>query len=212
MKILIRKVFLVIVIISLWLTACGRVKGPSDIIWNATEEQGELKNVDRGEFNNVTEEKSVHEMSHEEFIDFVGKMACDSMKKTGVPVSVTIAQAILETGWGKSTIQDAKNLFGVKGVGPAGSIKAETKECDASGCYTTTASFRKYHNFQESIDDHAKIFSLPYYKEAMKYTKDPNEFANRLSGIYATDLEYGAKLISIMKANNLYKYDEACSR
>lgn len=163
--------------------------------------------------NRLDIQKPIKEMSHQEFIDFIGNNACDEMRKTGVPVSVTVAQAIQETGWGKSTIEDAKNLFGVKGVGPAGSIEAQTQECATSGnCFKTTGKFKKYNTFQESIADHSKVFSLPYYKEAMKYTNDPDEFARKITGIYASDPNYGNHLISIMKSNNLYAFDSKCSQ
>lgn len=175
---------------------------------------GEEVVTDSGMFDdqgNSDSNKPVDEMSHSEFIDFIGDMACESMRKTGVPASVTVAQAIQETGWGKYTIEDAKNLFGVKGVGTAGSIEVETRECNVAGdCYTTSAKFRKYNSFQESVDDHAQIFSLPYYREAMKHIDDPDEFARQLTGVYATDPNYGSNLISIMKSNDLYAYDAKC--
>jgi flagellum-specific peptidoglycan hydrolase FlgJ len=56
-------------------------------------------------------------MTKEQFIEFVGRNARRAMAETGVPASVTVAQAILETGWGKHTIGEAKNLFGIKGRG-----------------------------------------------------------------------------------------------
>ena len=42
-----------------------------------------------------------------------------AFRATGVPASVTLAQAALETGWGAATIGDAKNLLGIEGTGPA---------------------------------------------------------------------------------------------
>jgi flagellum-specific peptidoglycan hydrolase FlgJ len=44
----------------------------------------------------------------------------------------------------------------------------------------------------------------------MKHKDNPDEFARQLTGVYATDPNYGSSLISIMKANNLYSYDSAC--
>ena len=61
------------------------------------------------------------------FIALFGPVAQASMKETGVPASVTLAQAILETGWGGSSIGDAKNLFGIKGTGPAGTTRVYTQ-------------------------------------------------------------------------------------
>jgi hypothetical protein len=70
----------------------------------------------------------VSRMTKKEFIEFVGENARRAKAATGVPASVTVAQAILETGWGKHTIGEAKNLFGIKGRGPAGSVRAPTRE------------------------------------------------------------------------------------
>lgn len=199
---------LIIFMLSIFVASCT---GPSPIDWGDSEETTEFERVDSIDVDQPDPAKAVNEMSHQEFIDFIGNMACESMRTTGVPASVTIAQAIQETGWGKSTIQDAKNLFGVKGAGPAGSIEVATTECDRTGaCYTTKARFKKYNSFQESIDDHADTFSLPYYQEAMKHKDNPDEFARHITGIYATDPKYGSKLISIMQANDLYAYDTAC--
>jgi flagellum-specific peptidoglycan hydrolase FlgJ len=96
--------------------------------------------------------------AQQKFIDTLGPMAKAAQDKTKVPASVTIAQAILETGWGHHTIADANNLFGIKGVGPAGSVTVSTREVfNGSECYVD-APFRKYHNLAESVEDHANFF------------------------------------------------------
>lgn len=151
----------------------------------------------------------VSEMSHQEFIDFVGSEACKSQRLTGIPASVTIAQAILETGWGKYTISDAKNLFGIKGEGPAGSIEVMTRECIGNDCSEVPASFRKYNSFEESITDHSQfLLENQLYATALQYENDPDEFARQIHKAgYATDPNYANLLISIMSSNNLYRFD-----
>ncbi len=147
-----------------------------------------------------------------EFIGLFGPVARDSMKLTGVPASVTLAQAILETGWGKSSIGDAKNLFGIKGTGPAGTTVVSTQEC-YDGTYTTIKDgFRKYNNWQESIDDHAKLLSQSsIYKsayDAYQSNHDADEFARGIHRCgYATSPTYSDNLISLMKQYNLYEWD-----
>src|SRR5262249_10057654 len=70
--------------------------------------------------------------------------------------------------------------------------------------------FRVYHNIAESVDDHGKLLATsPYYRQAMADRRDPNAFAAALTGIYATDPQYGAKLIGLMQRYNLYRYDMA---
>ncbi|HEY9068985.1 MAG TPA: glucosaminidase domain-containing protein, partial [Candidatus Ozemobacteraceae bacterium] len=124
--------------------------------------------------------------------------------------SVTLAQAALETGWGSSTIGSAKNLFGIKGTGPAGSVTVPTKECYNGRWVTINDKFRKYNTWKESIDDHARLISgNARYKNCMKYSNNPDQFAREVQRAgYATDPGYASKLISIMKANNLYKFDK----
>lgn len=70
------------------------------------------------------------------------------MAETGVPAAVTVAQAIIETGWGKHTIGEAKNLFGIKGRGPAGSVRAPTREFINGQWVTVNADFAKYDSFE----------------------------------------------------------------
>ena len=60
----------------------------------------------------------------DQFFRMIAPACIASSRLTGVPAAVTMAQAALETGYGRSSIGDAKNLFGIKGTGPAGSVSA----------------------------------------------------------------------------------------
>jgi flagellum-specific peptidoglycan hydrolase FlgJ len=143
------------------------------------------------------------------FIDMVAPLAQAAQARTKVPASVTIAQAILETGWGKHTIADANNLFGIKGTGPAGSITVPTHEVVNGAETTVDAAFRKYHNIGESVEDHADFFVVnKRYAHALEVASDANSFAQEIQRAgYATDPDYAAKLISLMQGHNLYQYD-----
>jgi flagellum-specific peptidoglycan hydrolase FlgJ len=143
------------------------------------------------------------------FIDSVAAGAVEGQQKYGVPASVTIAQAILESGWGKSGLtQKAHNLFGIKGTGPAGSVTVPTQEYVHGKWITIDAAFRAYHSNAESLADHAKLLGTSgYYTHAMSVKRDPNAFANALTGVYATAPNYGKTLISIMKQYDLYRFD-----
>ena len=147
-----------------------------------------------------------------EFIALFGPVARDSLKATGVPASVTLAQAILETGWGSSSIGDAKNLFGIKGTGPAGTTVVHTQECYNGTFVTIQDGFRKYNTWQESIDDHANLVSGWIYKTAWdnyQANHDADAFARGIHQAgYATDPEYANKLIGLMQSYNLYEWDE----
>ena len=145
------------------------------------------------------------------FIDEVAPGAVAAQRQYGVPAAVTIAQAIDESGWGQSSlaIRD-HNLFGIKGAGPAGSDVLPTQEYDGGQPVTRMASFRAYDNFAQSIEDHGKLLATSgYYGQAMAERQDPNAFANALTGVYATDPDYGPKLIGLMQTYDLYRYDAA---
>jgi peptidoglycan hydrolase-like protein with peptidoglycan-binding domain len=143
------------------------------------------------------------------FIDSVAPGAVAAARQYGVPASVTIAQAILESGWGQSSLTTrAHNLFGMKGTGPAGSVTVPTKEYLNGQWVTIQAAFKAYHNDAESIQDHGRLIATGhYYTHAMTLRNDPKAFANALTGVYATAPNYGQSLISIMNRYNLYQFD-----
>jgi flagellum-specific peptidoglycan hydrolase FlgJ len=145
------------------------------------------------------------------FISLVAPGAVAAQQRFGVPAAVTIAQAIEESAWGHSGLAaQYHNLFGIKGTGPAGSVGLPTSEYEGGQWVTVDAQFRVYHNDAESIADHAELLATSgYYTRAMADRAVPDAFANDLTGVYATDPDYGANLIALMKLYNLYQFDTA---
>jgi flagellum-specific peptidoglycan hydrolase FlgJ len=143
------------------------------------------------------------------FISLVAPGAVAAQQRYGVPASVTIAQAIDESAWGQSSLAARyHNLFGIKGAGPAGSVALPTQEYENGAWVTIDAQFAVYHNDAESIAGHAELLATSgYYGRAMADRAFPDAFANSLTGVYATDPNYGATLIALMKLYNLYRYD-----
>ena len=142
------------------------------------------------------------------FIDQVAPGAIAAQRTYGVPAAVTIAQAIQESGWGQSTlaVQD-HNLFGIKGAGPAGSDSYPTQEFQNGQWVTTTGQFCAYHDIAQSIEDHGKLLATSdYYTAAMAVRRTPDNFARKLTGVYATDPSYGTNLIDLMQRFNLYRF------
>ena len=142
------------------------------------------------------------------FISAVAPGAIEAQHRYGVPAAVTIAQAIDESGWGQSELAARDhNLFGIKGAGPAGSVPLPTQEYVNGQPVSTSASFRVYHDVAESIDDHGRLLARSgYYQQAMGDRTHPDKFAAALTGVYATDPNYGANLISLMRRYDLYRY------
>lgn len=154
------------------------------------------------------------------FLQEAVPLAIQSQRETGVPASVTLAQASWETGRGASPIGEAKNYFGIKAsvsndgtvnVGPIaeGWVWAQTKEWDGTRYRDARERFRKYRSMQDSFRDHGLLLATtPRYAEAMRAIDDPREFARRIAAAgYATSPTYAADLIRLMDAENLYQYD-----
>ena len=152
-----------------------------------------------------------HTSTQEAFISEVAPGAVAAQSRYGIPAAVTIAQAIDESGWGQSAlaIRD-HNLFGIKGTGPAGSDVLPTREFENGQWVTRSAAFRVYHNVAESIADHSQLLATgDSYRQAMADRHVPDAFATDLTGVYATDPQYGSNLIALMRLYNLYRYGVA---
>jgi flagellum-specific peptidoglycan hydrolase FlgJ len=154
--------------------------------------------------------------AQETFIFKVVPGAQQSQRATGVPTSVTIAQAILESEWGRSYLaREANNLFGVKALtkpGPAGVVTIDAWEVENGVNVTRKGEpFRKYNSVAESIADHGMFFiENRRYREALLAKDDPKEFARRIAAAgYATDPGYAPKLIGLMDRYDLYRWDVA---
>jgi flagellar protein FlgJ len=139
-------------------------------------------------------------------------------REYGVPASTTIAQAILESGWGRSSLSVTdRNFFGIKCQGSSyGSLATgchvyNTTECGstAASCFATSASFRTYATMANSFRDHGKFLKVnSRYKPAFVYTRDANKFIWTVwKAGYATDPNYFTKITGLMATYDLYQYD-----
>ena len=167
-------------------------------------------------------------LSEADVIEKVGPLFTADQKKTGILASVSLAQFILESGYGKSELaQNANNCFGMKkslsgntwGNSTWDGVSIYTKktqEQNPDGSYETiTADFRKYPCVEDSIADHSAyllgamngsrkrydgIAGMTDYKAVVQLIKD---------GGYATSLSYVQNLCGIIERWNLTQYDAA---
>lgn len=154
--------------------------------------------------------------STSQFIAASAGPAQQTQRDYRVPASVSIAQAILESGWGRSTLtRDDHNYFGKKcfgGPGPVGVGCRDyaTHECSGRDCWPTRDDFRAYRNPTDSYVDHGRqLTELSRYAEAMKHTSDPDRFAREVHKAgYATGSTYSDQLIELMRQYDLYQYDK----
>jgi mannosyl-glycoprotein endo-beta-N-acetylglucosaminidase len=147
------------------------------------------------------------------FFDATAGAARTAALQTGVPASVTVAQAILESDWGRSQLaQSANNFFGIKAtssLGNDGVVWLPTSEYDGSGQeYDTISPFRAYKSLTDSMTDHDKLLLTGRYAVAMQVANDPRQFAQQLyEAGYSTDPAYPDKLIALMDRYDLYRLD-----
>jgi flagellar protein FlgJ len=150
------------------------------------------------------------------FLATATSVARTSQRSYGVPASVVIAQAVLETGWGTSDLsRSARNYFGMTcgraGPGPVavGCRNGPDRVCDRTGCRSTTHSFRVYRSMRESFADHGRFLSTePRYRAAYAARNRPKTFAKRLAKAgYATDPRYADRLTRIMTKYRLHRHD-----
>lgn len=150
-----------------------------------------------------------------DFINAVYPAAQEFQRRHGIYASVTLAQAALETGWGASTPKDVNtgqesyNLFGIKGIGTAGSVLCVTWEDYGNGPVTIKDYFRAYHGMVESIEDHAVVLLQPHFDHVRTASTAEGACHALIAGPlkYATDPDYDTKLISIIRSYDLAKYD-----
>lgn len=156
--------------------------------------------------------------SAKNFIETVGEDARKLGQEYDVFASVMIAQALIESGSGTSTLSLSPNhnLFGIKGTYQGQSVLMATQEDRGNGeLYSINSAFRKYPNFAASLGDYVQLIrggisgNDSYYKQAWRSeAKNYLRTTNALTGTYATDTTYGQKLNSIIALYHLTQYDQ----
>jgi flagellum-specific peptidoglycan hydrolase FlgJ len=146
-------------------------------------------------------------MNPNTFIATVKPGAIATMKSRSILASLSIAQAILESGWGVHA--PGNNLFGIKANGWKGKTQLLTTTEYVNGkTVTIKASFRVYDSWAESIDDHAVfIVSNSWYKNLIGCKDFKLVCQNIQKDGYATDPYYAQSLISLIEKYKLNQYD-----
>ena len=151
-------------------------------------------------------------MTPDEFIDFIGDTAGKVCAAYNLPASVCIAQAILESGWGRYCIGQF-NYFGRKWNGWGNYVRQQTTEYDYDSCHYITIydKFQSYSSLEEAIRDWCVLITEEpaYYNALAEWQSNWNvdDFVYALAPVYATDPDYAHKIIATINANNLYRFD-----
>lgn len=147
-------------------------------------------------------------MTPQEFLDTLLPGAQAAQRKHGIPASFTLAEAILESGWGKRA--PGNNLFGVKADkawhGPT--VDVPTHEVIHGQSVAVTCKFRAYPDWAACLDDHAAFLKVnPRYAACFLETTGEG-FARAVAKAgYATDPNYAQSLIDVMRGRNLQRFD-----
>ena len=143
--------------------------------------------------------------SPQAFVTHMAPYARRTANVLGVDPAVLIAQAALETGWGKKVISNAagnsNNLFNIK-ADPSwkgDKMATQTLEYHQGIAVQERAAFRSYDSFDESFNDYAQFLKQnPRYSVALENTENPKAFINEIHKAgYATDPRYSEKVMRV---------------
>ncbi|NIE74412.1 flagellar assembly peptidoglycan hydrolase FlgJ [Pantoea sp. Tr-811] len=150
----------------------------------------------------------------DDFVATMLPMAEQAAKRIGIDPRYLVAQAALETGWGKSVMRNSDgssshNLFGIKASGnwEGDSARAITSEFRDGQFVKETASFRSYDSYQDSFHDLVNLLqNNSRYQDAVKSADNPEQFVRELQKAgYATDPSYASKISQIAKQMKSYE-------
>lgn len=155
--------------------------------------------------------------SAEQFVRQLQPYAEQAAKELGVEPKAILAQAALESGWGRSLIKtrDGESSFNVFNIKADKSwqgqqAKVSTLEFDHGVAQKVNAGFRTYGSFKESFNDYVDfIKSNPRYQQALKQAGNTQRYMHELQQAgYATDPRYAEKVMSIYQSNSMSAMDE----
>jgi len=150
----------------------------------------------------------------DQFVTTMLPMAEQAAKRIGIDPRYLVAQAALETGWGKSVMRNADgssshNLFGIKASGnwQGGQARAITSEFRGGQFVKETAAFRSYDSYQDSFHDLVSLLqNNARYQDAVKSADNPEQFVRELQKAgYATDPNYASKISQIARQMKSYE-------
>ncbi|MFI3187169.1 MAG: flagellar assembly peptidoglycan hydrolase FlgJ [Methylococcaceae bacterium] len=154
--------------------------------------------------------------SAEDFVSRLYPLAVQAARELGVEPKVLLAQAALESGWGRSTIKNGNgsntfNLFNIKADKSWQGKQAQvaTLEFDQGLAKKVNSGFRSYDSFQESFKDYVDFIKTnPRYGDALKKAGNAQQYMHELQRAgYATDPKYADKIISIYQGNTMADFE-----
>ncbi len=170
------------------------------------------ESIDKTNNDQQTANQAKNFTSAKDFVQTLWPSAKNAAEEIGVSPKLLLAQAALETGWGKYVIQGQNgkssfNLFNIKAdAGWTGAkTSISTVEFIGGQAQSQRADFRQYDSYEDSFKDYVSFLQKnPRYSDALKSTQDSAQFLQALQQAgYATDPEYANKIQGILSAKPL---------
>lgn len=134
-----------------------------------------------------------------------------AMAKYRVPASVSIAQWALESGWGAHA--PGNNPFGIKAMRGFAVQTFATHESQHGHLVACEQRFAAFTDLAQAFDCHAMLIATaPVYAAAMRALPDLPAFVTQLAAHYATDPQYSAKIMAVIRSHNLQQFDKTSER
>lgn len=131
-----------------------------------------------------------------------------SQKRWRIPASITLAQWIVESAWGAAMPPGSNNPFGIKATASQAAVEAATEEVIDGKRIQIVDRFRRFESITEAFDQHGHLLATASpYKAAMELVEDVERFADALTGVYATDPQYGTTLKWVITTYGLKQHD-----
>lgn len=172
-----------------------------------------------GSLDKMNRKEASADSSIDSFVKSIWPMAKQAASLIGLDPKVLMAQAALETGWGKHIAKDAdgtssNNLFNIKAAANSDvdSVNIKTTEYIADTPIKVSATFRKYSSVEHSFSDYVSLIKgSDRYQTALEHVRNPDLYVNELHKAgYATDPDYGSKILSIYHGEELNQAIQRC--
>lgn len=142
--------------------------------------------------------------SRQQYIEQYAEYAMEQMRRYGIPASITLAQGIIESADGKSTLANtANNHFGVKGSYNGNYVLADDDK--------PNEKFKKYDNVGQSYEDHSKVLMAQRYQRYVG-NLSPDDYKGWAVGIkkggYASANSYVSTVVNVIEGANLHRFDQ----
>ena len=142
--------------------------------------------------------------SRQQYINQYAEYAMEQMRRYGIPASITLAQGIIESADGKSTLANtANNHFGVKGTFNGNYVLADDDR--------PNERFKKYDNVGQSYEDHSKVLMSQRYQQYVR-NLSPDDYKGWAAGIkkggYASAGSYVNTVVNVIESANLQRFDQ----